>query len=128
MIAQNVITHLLAEPQVVAQLGQRITPDTIPQGSAKPCAAVTEIVTTVVNTLCGYAGKRNARVQVDVYGVKTSTKGGAQMVSAAADAIEARMRVAAPQFTSLLLSRVGGYDDAVQEHHVRMDFSLWSKS
>lgn len=128
MIGIDVRNHLLAAPAVVAVFGDRIFMQVLPQACVKPAAAITVVSDIPTNTLCGYAGLHNGRLQVDVYAVDTPAKGGYLLAQEAADLIQNRLRVPIAGLSCICLGRVEDYEDTVQEYHVRMDFSLWSRS
>lgn len=123
MILETLRAHLLVSADVTGAFAQRIYPNVAPQGKEPNAVAVLSLPSNVpVNSLGGYSGLRNYRLQVDVY------HRGYLAADEAATFVEERMRVGHSAFSSLLLARRPLYDDATERHRVSMDFSIWSSS
>lgn len=86
----NLRAHLIADPAVLALVGQRIYRQRMPQQDAAspkafPAVVFQRVGGSELRQMCGTSELRTASMQVDVYGTRSDD------VAAVADAIRARM-------------------------------------
>jgi hypothetical protein len=99
--------------------GGRIFPDIAPEGTPLPYVTFQQVGGDAVNYLDGSApGKRNARIQVNVW---AETRSSASQLS---DQVEDAMRAAHGLQTEVLGARASLYESA-KLRGARQDFSVW---
>jgi hypothetical protein len=103
---------------LAALVSGRAYPMVAPDPVTKPYIVYQIISDVMENTLKGYAGKSNKRVQVDVY----HTSYGA--VKTLMESIRSAM--AASAIKNLHLSTQDLYESEVQLYRISMDYSVWS--
>lgn len=115
-------THLLT----VAEVGERIFPIVRPsQGPGLTLPAITyqRIAGVPMNDLDGDDGNLlNIRMQIDVW---ATTHDAVKLI---AEAVRARMQVAAATFRAVLLLDQDVYEEEVKIFRVSMDFSCWYRT
>lgn len=105
---------------ITAIVGDRITPQPVPEGSTQP--AITYLVAgdELQTDLDGGDGELNKlRVQVDCW---ASTP---DAVKALAELVRIRMKTAATSFKSVPLSAIEDYEPSTKRHRMSRDFSCW---
>lgn len=123
-IQEKVAAWLGADAEVRAQFGDRFYPNVLPQNTTLPAAVYQVISDVPVNSLDGYSGLSNARLQVDVYH-GTYAKGDVAariLLNALRSVISG---VDGAEFSSLLLARRDQYETETRLHRVNLDFSIW---
>lgn len=116
---QAVRDALLADPAVVALVGERIYPSVAPQGVARPFVVLTLVSAVPDQTHDGVPATNleDARVQVRAYGPEYAA---IHVVSKALDDV-----VGALQGSPLSATKEGeqdGHEDETSLHYVSMDF------
>ena len=89
-----------------------------PDPSVKPYIVYQVISDVQVNSLDGFSGLSNKRVQVDVY----ATSYGASKTLASS----AKTAMSNAAFSNIHLSSQDLYENDTQLHRTSMDFSIWS--
>ena len=114
-------SHLQASAALAALVGDRITPAVREEGIAPPAVTYVLIAADPIMNLDGMDGAlRNFRVQVDAWARAHSD------AMAMADAIRARMDVAATTFTSVVLTTlIEDYDPDARLYRRGQEFSCW---
>ena len=104
---------------VAAVVSTRIYPVVLPQDVTLPAITYSRISGGQVNSLTGYSGLENPRIQIDVWG---ATYPACQTL--AADVHTAMD--AATTFGAHLESDMDFYEDDTKIYRVSMDFSVWN--
>lgn len=101
-------------------VSNRVYPDLAPYGAALPHITYQQIGGRPINFLeCGVPGKRNARVQVNVWA--TTRMAAATLSRQVEDAL-----IASATLRAFVLSAAQSrYDIEVQQYGTNQDFSIW---
>ncbi len=111
---------LTADPTVSAIVGARVYPMVMPQRATFPAVTYFRVSGGQQNTLDGYSGTENPRIQVDCWAKKYAD------VKALAAAIRAAMD-GATTFRALCISDRDLYEDDADLFRVLLEFSCWNK-
>lgn len=121
MIEQAVITVLNADTAVQAAVGQRIYALSRPQGDPLPAVVWQRVATAPVNSLQGFSGLDDVRLQVSCYAATLL----------AAKELAAAVRAAlngADTLKCICSMEMDGQDPETQNFRVLLDFNLWQRS
>lgn len=111
-------TELTIQTALAALVSGRCYPLNAPDPVVKPCIVYQVISDVQTNSLDGFSGLSNKRIQVDAY----ATAYGA--VKALASSVKAAMSTALPE--SVHLSSQDLFENDTQLYRITMDFSDWS--
>lgn len=111
---------LTADPAVSAIVGTRVYPMVLPQRCTFPAASYFRVSGGQQNTLDGYSGTENPRIQVDCWAREYAD------AKALASAIRTAMD-GATNFKALCISDRDMYEDDAELHRVLLEFSCWNK-
>lgn len=119
VLEPKIYTVLSGSSAVSAVVSARIYPLVLPQDVTLPAITYVRISGGQVNSMGGYSGLENPRMQIDVWGATyTAAKTLAALVHAAMSA--------ATTFSALLISDMDLYEDDTKIYRVSMDFSVWN--
>lgn len=118
-VEPKIYTLLSSDPSIAAIVSTRVYPVWLPQDVTLPAICYSRVSGGQVNSLTGYSGLENPRIQIDVWGEAYSTvQTLAALVHAAMDG--------ATTFGALLESDLDFYEDDTLIYRVSMDFSVWN--
>jgi hypothetical protein len=120
MVEKKIVAHFSTCTLITAKT-TRVFPEHVPEGAAFPSLSYSRVSGYRVNTLTGYAGEENPRIQIDCWA--TSYDAAKDLSTAVHSAMEA-----APNFKALLISDMDLSEQDIGLYRISMDFSCWSKS
>lgn len=119
MIEPMIYTHLAGQAGVSALVGARIYPLIMPQDGALPALVYTIVSAVPINSLGGFSGLINPRVQIDCW---AKTYGQAK---ALAEAVHQAMDTRNANFDALLIDMRDDYEEDTKLYRVLQDYSIW---
>lgn len=125
-LASRIRDALLADPDVVALVGDRVHAVKAPDGTAQPyvvVAVISDVPESTLRETVGQAALSNARVQVTAWAKRYEV---ASEVDEATSAVVQAMRRPAPGLSAWKASGpVDLYDDEAELHGAATDFNVW---